>query len=193
MDATSPDRGAGLLPAPNRPELEQLARKLKQVALLEGDFVLHSGARSRFYFDKYLMEADPDSLKLVAEALREILPGEGEFDRLAGVELGGIPLVTALSLSTSLPALFVRQGRKEYGTAKQIEGNFSPGERVVLVEDVVTTGKAALEAIGVIRQEGLEVVRVVAVVDRESGATERFAAAGIPYRFLFTLSYLLSL
>lgn len=193
MEISSPNPEATSLPSPNHPQYVELARKLKQTALLEGDFVLHSGARSRYYFDKYLMEADPEALSQTAEVLTGLLPARDQFDLLAGVELGGIPLVTALSLKTGIPALFVRKGKKDYGTAKQIEGSFQPGERVVLVEDVVTTGKAALEAIEVIRQAGLRLDTVVAVVDRESGAVERFQAEGISYRYLFTLSYLLSL
>jgi orotate phosphoribosyltransferase len=117
------------------------------------------------------------------------LPAETE--RVAGPVLGAIPLVAALSLATLLPTLIVRVEKpKDYGTAKQIEGFFLVGEKVVLVEDVVTTGGAALGAVETLRQAGLEVLAALAVVDREQGGPEAFAAAGVPYQALFTKSEL---
>lgn len=111
--------------------------------------------------------------------------------RVAGPVLGAIPLVTALSLATRLPMLIVRVEKpKDYGTSKQIEGTLEAGEKVVLVEDVVTTGGAALAAVETLRQAGAEVLQVLVVVDREQGGAAAFAAAGVPYQALFTKSEL---
>ena len=141
-----------------------------------GDFLLRSGARSSYYIDKYLFTTRPDLLGRIAGELAELLP-DG-VQRLAGPVLGAVPLVTALSLRTGLPTLIVRVEKpKEYGTGKQIEGVLAPGERVVIVEDVVTTGGAALAAVDVLREAGLDVLGALAVVDREQGGAEAFLAA----------------
>lgn len=113
------------------------------------------------------------------------------MQRVAGPVLGAVPLVTALSLHTGLPALIVRVEKpKEYGTSKQIEGVLVAGDRVVVVEDVVTTGGAVLAAVEVLREAGAEVLGALVVVDREQGGADAFAAAGVPYRALFTKSSL---
>jgi orotate phosphoribosyltransferase len=157
--------------------------------VLRGDFLLRSGARSSYYIDKYLFTTQPDLLRRLSVALASLLP-EG-VQRLAGPVLGAIPLVTALSLETRLPMLIVRVEKpKEYGTAKQIEGTLVAGERVALVEDVVTTAGAALAAVDVLRAAGAEVLGALVVVDREQGGAEAFAAAGVPYQALFTKSSL---
>jgi orotate phosphoribosyltransferase len=156
---------------------------------LRGKFLLRSGAHSNYYIDKYLFTTRPDLLRRIAEELAARLPGG--VQRLAGPVLGAVPLVTALSLHSGLPSLIVRVEKpKDYGTAKQIEGVLLAGELVVLVEDVVTTAGAALTAIDVLREAGAEVVGALAVVDREQGGAEAFAAARVPYQALFTKSSL---
>jgi orotate phosphoribosyltransferase len=168
---------------------EALGRDLVAAAVLRGDFLLRSGARSSYYIDKYLFTTQPDLLRRLCVELASRLP-EG-VQRLAGPVLGAVPLVTALSLETRLPMLIVRVEKpKEYGTAKQIEGTLMAGERVVLVEDVVTTAGAALAAVDVLRAAGAEVLGALVVVDREQGGAEAFAAAGVPYQALFTKSSL---
>lgn len=153
--------------------------------MLRGSFLLRSGARSSYYIDKYLFTTRPDLLGRIAGELAVRVPAG--VQRVAGPVLGAIPLVTALSLATRLPMLIVRVEKpKEYGTSKQIEGAFQTGDKVVLVEDVVTTGGAALSAIETLRQACVEVVGVLAVVDREEGGAEAFAAANVPYSALFT-------
>lgn len=150
---------------------EELAQRVRRAALLEGDFVLSSGKRSRFYVDKYLFSTEPELLWELAGALADRLPGE--IDRLAGVELGAVPLVVSLSLRTGLPYVIVRRGAKEYGTARNIEGELREGERLVLVEDVVSTGAQALEAARVLQGGDCEVAKVLAVLDRrESPGSE---------------------
>jgi orotate phosphoribosyltransferase len=157
--------------------------------VLRGNFVLRSGATSTYYVDKYLFTTRPDLLRRLAAELAARLPAE--VQRVAGPVLGAIPLVTALSLATNLPMLIVRtDAPKDYGTSRQIEGALEPGERVVLVEDVVTTGGAALGAVETLRTAGLDVLRVIAVVDREQGGPEAFASAGVPFESLFTKSAL---
>jgi orotate phosphoribosyltransferase len=153
--------------------------------VLRGDFLLRSGQRSSYYIDKYLFTTRPELLRRIASALALLVPAG--VARLAGPVLGAVPLVTALSLETGLPMLIVRTDRpKDYGTAKQIEGALQAGERVLLVEDVVTTGGAALAAVDELRAAGAEVVGALAVVDREQGGPAAFEARGVAFRALFT-------
>src|SRR6266852_5593678 len=164
---------------------EALGRDLVEAAVLRGSFLLRSGARSSYYIDKYLFTTRPDLLARITQEFVARLPNGAQV--LAGPVLGAIPLVTALSLATTLPMLIVRvDTAKEYGTNKQIEGSLAPGQQVVLIEDVVTTGGAALVAIKTLGEAGARVVAALAVVDREQGGAEAFAAAGVPYQALFT-------
>ena len=154
-----------------RPVPRDLASRIREAALLEGDFVLSSGKRSSIYVDKYLFSTEPELLRDVAEALSERLPGGVE--RLAGVELGAVPLVVATALATGLPYVIVRKSAKEHGTGRGIEGNLEHGERVALIEDVVTTGTQAVQAARSLTQAGAEVVTIVAVLDRREAPGER--------------------
>src|SRR6202163_4807890 len=134
---------------------EALGRDLVTASVLRGSFLLRSGAQSSYYIDKYLFTTPPDLLRRIAAELAARLPGD--VQRLAGPVLGAVPLVTALALHTGLPSLIVRVEKpKEYGTSKRIEGSLEPGERVVLVEDVVTTAGAALAAVEVLREAGAD-------------------------------------
>jgi orotate phosphoribosyltransferase len=172
---------------------DELGRKLREVAYLEGDFVLRSGRRSKYYLDKYRFETLPEVLgplgKALAAAVREHEP---EAARIAGPELGAVALATAASLETGLPFVIVRKEAKEYGTSKQLEGVFEEGECVVLVEDVVTTGGAALEAVSVLRAAGLRVSNAICVVDREEGGVDEFARHAVRLWPLFRASELVS-
>jgi len=153
--------------------------------VLRGSFLLRSGAQSSYYIDKYLFTTQPGLLRRIAAELAARLPGDAQ--RLAGPVLGAVPLVTAVSLATGLPSLIVRvDAPKDYGTSKRIEGTLQAGERVVLVEDVVTTAGAALAAVAVLREAGADVLGALVVVDREEGGAAAFAAAGVPYQALFT-------
>jgi orotate phosphoribosyltransferase len=163
----------------------ELIEKLKEVALLEGDFVLRSGKRSKYYLDKYLFEGIPGIIRSLAHHMARLVPED--VTRLAGVELGAIPVVTALSLETDIPCIFVRKSVKEHGTSKLVEGVFEPGERVLMVEDVVTTGGQVLQMIERLKTDaGLSVVGVIAVLDRAEGSVEAFAEANMPFNALFT-------
>jgi orotate phosphoribosyltransferase len=166
-----------------------LARRIYESAHLSGEFVLRSGQTSTEYFDKYLFEADPLLLRAVGEALVRLVPSD--VDALAGLELGGIPLVTILSQLTGLPALFVRKKAKEYGTCRLAEGGQLAG-RLVVVEDVVSTGGAIIDAVRELRAGGAEIISVLCVIDRESGGTENLAAEGLELHAAFTMSELLA-
>ena len=147
-----------------------LASRIREAALLEGDFVLSSGERSSFYVDKYLFSTEPELLRDVAEAISEKIPYGVE--RLAGVELGAVPLVVATALFTGLPYVIVRKSAKEYGTGRGIEGNLGRSERVALIEDVVTTGTQAVQAARSLTKAGARVVTIVAVLDRREAGGE---------------------
>jgi orotate phosphoribosyltransferase len=157
---------------------------LVKAAYLEGDFLLSSGQRSKYYLDKYRFSTEPRLLKSIAEGLAGLLP-QG-LNCLAGVELGAVPLVTAVALETGLPFVIVRKGAKEYGTAKLIEGVLPEGAKLALIEDVLTTAGQAIRAANMLTELGAKVERVVYVVDREQGALENIRAAGFDGAPLFT-------
>jgi orotate phosphoribosyltransferase len=163
---------------------DELAARLKEAAYLEGDFILRSGRRSNYYFDKYLFETRPDLLRDVARELADILPAD--VDRLAGAALGGVPLAAAVALQTGLPYVIVRKESKEYGTEQRLEGLLEDGDRVALVEDVVTTGGAALSAAQALLDAGAAEVLAFVVLDRQEGGEKAFREAGVPFRALFT-------
>ena len=168
-----------------------LALQIAEVALLRGNFTLRSGKTSTYYLDKYLFSTRPELLRQLAPLFADRLQGieariGRKVQRLAGAELGGIPLVTAASLHTGLPCIFVRNKKKDYGTAKQSEGVVIKGDVVVLVEDVATTGGQALEAVESLREVGAEVVAILATIDRLEGARENVEAKGLIFESLFT-------
>ena len=164
----------------------ELGRLLIDRAFLEGDFVLRSGRRSSWYLDKYRFETEPEILRALgirlAAAAKEHEPGAV---RLAGPALGAVALAASASLASGLPFIIVRGEKKEYGTAKRIEGLFEQGELVCLVEDVVTSGGALGEAVSALRDEGLVVRNAVCVVDREEGGSDALARLGVRLRALF--------
>jgi orotate phosphoribosyltransferase len=168
---------------------EALAATLREHAYLEGDFVLRSGRRSRYYLDKYRFETRPDLLGQLGRRIAELV-SEHEPDavRLAGPELGAVPLAAAASLASGLPFLIVRKEAKDYGTGNRLEGFFEPGECVCLVEDVVTSGGAAVAAIEAVREAGLTVRTAICVVDREEGGADALARVAVRLRPLFLAS-----
>jgi orotate phosphoribosyltransferase len=170
--------------------VNDLGQRLLEASYLEGDFVLRSGRHSRFYLDKYLFETQPDLLRDIAKGLAEKLPAYRPFDLLAGPELDAVALVTAVALESGTPFVIVRKGAKGYGTDKAMEGKAEPGQRVVMVEDVVTSGGAALQAADKLREAGLEVSALLAVIDREEGGREQIEAAGLTFDPLFTVTSL---
>src|SRR4051812_4134847 len=143
-----------------------LARRIHAAAHLTGTFTLRSGAVSQEYFDKYRFESDPALLRAIADAVAPLIPAG--IDVLAGLELGGVPLATILSQVTQLPAAFVRKQAKTYGTCRLAEGAEIDGRRLCIVEDVVTSGGAVLDAAAELRQRGAELGPVLCVIDREA-------------------------
>jgi orotate phosphoribosyltransferase len=170
----------------------ELREAIVAAAYLEGDFVLRSGKRSRYYLDKYRFETRPDLLaalgERIAAAVREHEP---EAARLAAPVLGGVVLAAAASLVSGLPFLMIRDTAKEYGTSNRIEGPFEAGERVCLVEDIVTSGGALIGALEALREAGLEVRTAVCVVDREEGGADALARHAVRLRPLFRAGELL--
>jgi orotate phosphoribosyltransferase len=174
--------------------MSELARMLVDRALLEGDFTLRSGKRSSWYLDKYRFETEPEVLRELGDALaRAVREHEPDAIRLAGPALGAVALTAAAALSSGLPFIIVRGETKEYGTANRVEGPFEPGELVCLLEDVVTTGGALVEAVSALRDEGLVVRNAVCVVDREEGGSDALARLGVRLRALFRAEELLEL
>lgn len=170
----------------------ELGRAIRERAYLEGDFVLRSGRRSRFYLDKYRFATEPDLLEaLGARIAKTVADVEPAAVRLAAPELGAVPLAAAASLASRLPFLIVRGERKSHGTANRIEGTFTPGECVCLVEDVVTTGGAAVETVQALREAGLVCSSAICVVDREEGAADALARAAVRLWPVFRASDLL--
>jgi orotate phosphoribosyltransferase len=167
----------------------ELASRIREQALLEGDFVLRSGRRSSYYLDKYRFETHPDLLRELGERLgaraREVAP---EATRLAGPELGAVALTAAASLASGIPFVIVRKERKDYGTERLLEGDFAAGEEVCLVEDVVTSGGAAVEAVRALREAGLTCRSALCVVDREEGGVDALATEAVRLTPLFRAS-----
>lgn len=164
---------------------EEVASHIARVALLRGEFTLRSGRKSSFYLDKYLFSTQPEILGELGRMFAERIP-DGTT-RLAGAELGGIPLVTAASLASGLPCVFIRNQKKDYGTAKQLEGVLTKLDQVVIVEDVATTGGQVLEAAKVVADTGAKVVKIIATIDRLEGARENIEQAGFSFDSLFTI------
>lgn len=164
-------------------DLADLARRVGETCRLTGTFTLRSGQVSTTYFDKYLFEADPTLLAAVAQAAVPLIPADTEV--LAGLELGGVPVATALSLATGLPVAFVRKEAKRYGTAKLAEGADIEGKRVLIVEDIVTTGGQVVLSARDLQERGASLLAALCVIDR-SGGDHQLAGAGLKLISLFT-------
>jgi orotate phosphoribosyltransferase len=137
------------------------------------------------YFDKYQFEADPQLLLAIAVAMKPLIPAGVEV--LAGLEMGGIPIVTMLSQVTGLPAAFIRKEPKEYGTCRYAEGQSLRDKRFALVEDVVSSGGAIVDALSKLKADGLVPEAAICVIDRQSGGSEALGKHALPLRALFTL------
>ena len=166
-------------------ELRELGHDLVKASYLKGDFVLRSGRRSNRYFDKFLFETDPVLLKRVGRHLADLVPTPTQ--RLAAPELGAVLLGGAVSMETGLPLLLVRKEAKGYGTGKQLEGRFTAGERITVIEDVVTTGGDSLRSVKALRDAGLDVIHLIVVLDRGEGGEENIREAGLLYTPLFRI------
>lgn len=170
-----------------------LKKSLKECgALMYGNFTLASGEKSTYYIDIKKASTDPKVLGEIAKGLASLIKEKDlRCDRLAGVVLGSIPIAVALSLETGIPYVMVRKERKEHGTAKTIEGTLNSGEKVIVVEDVVTSALSASEAVKTLREQGALVDDVIAVVDRKGGGKERLESMGLNFHPLLTADQLL--
>lgn len=164
----------------------KVAEQILRTSKLSGTFRLRSGAVSDTYLDKYLFESDPSILRAVAELMAPRVPPGTQV--LAGLEMGGIPITTALSLATGLPAAFVRKEAKTHGTCKYAEGARLSGRKVVLVEDVVSSGGAILDTLARLRHDRVEPVAALCVIDRETGGAAALRDVGLELRAVFTMS-----
>lgn len=162
----------------------ELAASVAASCRLTGDFLLRSGQRSEFYFDKYRFEGNPDLLRRVAALMLKTLPSDTQV--LAGLELGGIPLATAMALQSGLQIAFVRKLAKSYGTCKTIEGDDVGGKRVVIIEDVITTGGAIDDAMGHLRTAKADLLGVSCAIWRGPGRPALPGAPGLPVQAVFT-------
>lgn len=171
----------------------ELAREIRAVSYLTGEFKLRSGRISSFYWDKYRFESNPILLSAIAKELRLLCVSQMKhpnFGGFAGLELGGIPLATALSLQTGYPCFYVRKEAKTYGTCNLIEGGVEKGSTVIVVEDVITTAGQVCMSIEQIRTAGLNVEHVVAVIDRQAGGEAKINTLGCTLASVFTLTEL---
>ncbi|MFC2069996.1 orotate phosphoribosyltransferase [Chloroflexota bacterium] len=166
----------------------ELAAKIYETSHLTGTFTLRSGQVSNEYFDKYLFESKPELLAEIVDHLSEMVP-EGT-DILAGLEMGGIPIATALSSKTGIPAIFVRKQAKEYGTAKLAEGTEFAGKMVCVIEDVVTTGGQIVMSANDLRQRDADIEYVLCVIERDIKGRENLKKEGLELRSLFTMEEL---
>ncbi|MHB8633233.1 MAG: orotate phosphoribosyltransferase [Thermoplasmatota archaeon] len=161
-------------------------------ALKFGDFTLTSGAKSPYYVDVKMAATDPKTLASIARAMAAIAAREGPFDGVAGMELGAVPLATAVSLESGLPLFIVRKAARTHGTGRRIEGRDPKGWRLFVVEDVTTSGGSTVEAVKVLRAAGAVVAHASVVVDREQGARAALLAEGVTLHPLACATQLLA-
>lgn len=167
---------------------EEIARKIYTASHITGEFVLRSGQISNEYFDKYLFEANPDLLREISKEMVSLIPKDTEV--IAGLEMGGIPVVTALSLECGISAAFVRKKAKEYGTCKLAEGSAFAGKHVCIIEDVVTTGGQIIESARELRKHGAIIDTVLCVILRNAAAYDILNAESLRLKPAFTMEYI---
>jgi len=163
---------------------EELIKRIKETAYLEGDFILRSGKRSKYYLDKYLFETCPDILKALGEEFARYITNDVTL--IAGAELGGVALAAATAMETGKNWVIIRNKKKGYGTDKMVEGVLKSSDVVLLVEDIATTGGQVLEAAKVITETGATIKKIVCVIDRKQGAEENITQAGYKFESILT-------
>ena len=167
-----------------------IAKEIYEHSHLIGNFMLRSGDISDEYFDKYLFESEPSLLVAIVKIMKELIPEDTEI--LAGLEMGGLPIATALSIESGIKAAFVRKKAKEYGTCKLAEGNDVNGKRVCVIEDVVTTGGQIIKSVNELRSRGAIIDTVLCVIQRNDNVTEILKAEGLTLKAAFTMAYIKS-
>jgi len=169
----------------------ELLKNIKEKAYLTGNFVTRSGKKTSYYIDKYLIETEPRLLKAICEKISELLPEN--YDRIAAPELGAVALASVVSIMVNKPFIIVRKDSKEYGTKKLLEGQYKVGERVVIIEDILTTGGAVIRAGDILVENGLNVIKIIGVINREEGAKEAIQKKGWDMAAVFCASQLHSM
>jgi orotate phosphoribosyltransferase len=168
---------------------QELIQQLKECGAIQfGRFVLTSGAVSNYYIDIKKASTEPKTLKIIAKAMNEYVVG---YDLLAGMEIGAVPLVVALSLETKLPYVIIRKEKRKHGTGKQIEGGEVKGKRVLIIEDVTTSGGSVVNTVKILRDNKAQVDKVLVVVDRESGAKTKLEAMDVVFQPLVSVHEIL--
>lgn len=163
---------------------EELIKRVKETAYLEGDFTLRSGKKSKYYLDKYLFETCPDILAELGKEFAKHMTNDVTL--IAGAELGGVALAASTAMATGKNWVIIRNSKKGYGTGKMVEGVMKKGDVVLLVEDIATTGGQVLEAAKIINEAGAQVKKIVCVIDRKQGAGENISAAGFKFESILT-------
>ena len=163
---------------------EELIKRIKETAYLEGDFTLRSGKKSKYYLDKYLFETCPDILAALAEEFAGHITDDVTL--IAGAELGGVALAAATSMKSGKNWVIIRNSKKGYGTGKMVEGVLRAEDVVLLVEDIATTGGQVIEAAKIITEAGAKVKKIVCVIDRKQGAQENITEAGFAFDSILT-------
>lgn len=166
----------------------EIAKRIYNAAYITGKFTLRSGQVSNEYFDKYLFEAEPKLLIEIAKIMKPLVPSGTEV--IAGLEMGGIPVVTALAIESGLKPAFVRKKAKEYGTCKLAEGASIDNKNVCVIEDVVTTGGQIIESVKELRKRGAKIDAVLCVILRDEKACEILASEGLKLIAAFTMDYI---
>ncbi len=166
-------------------KLDRLREIVREKSVIKGEITLSSGATSQFYFDMRRTACDPEGSNLIADLILDVL-AEDDIDFIGGLEVGAVPIVACVSQKSfqagrPIPAFYVRKTPKAHGTRKLIEGHIEKDRRVVIVDDVTTSGGSVMRAVEAAREFGCTVVKVITVVDRLEGAAERFAADGCPF------------
>ncbi|MBT5953639.1 orotate phosphoribosyltransferase [bacterium] len=163
-----------------------LLKKIKDLAYLKGDFTTRAGKKTSYYIDKYLFETDPAALELLSEELVQLFPDPSTYDRIAAPELGAVPIAAVVSIKLNKPFIIVKKQQKDYGTQKDIEGSYNKGEKMVLLEDILTTGGTAIKSAKILNKLGITVTEVIGVIDREEGALENFKNENLPVKALLS-------